>query len=105
MMISIVMNAKSSLQTSQSSILLWSKSVLPSLFCFLICLELFKQTHLLSYISTLLNPLMRPLVGVPGCGGIAFLLGITSGYPMGAKVAEDLYEKGLCTKTEAEKIP
>lgn len=31
-------------------------------------------------------------------------MGITSGYPVGAKVAKDLYKDKLCTKTEAERL-
>ena len=31
-------------------------------------------------------------------------MGITSGYPVGAKVASDLYKDKLCTKEEAERL-
>ncbi len=31
-------------------------------------------------------------------------MGITSGYPVGAKVASDLHKDNLCTKTEAERL-
>ena len=47
---------------------------------------------------------MRPLFNVPGCGAFAVALGITSGYPVGAKISNELYESGECTKTEAERL-
>lgn len=40
----------------------------------------------------------------PVHGAFALAMGITSGYPVGAKVASDLYIKNLCTKTEAERL-
>lgn len=47
---------------------------------------------------------MRPLFNVPGVGAFALSMGITSGYPVGAKVASDLYKDKLCTKEEAERL-
>jgi sporulation integral membrane protein YlbJ len=47
---------------------------------------------------------MRPLFNVPAQGSIALILGFLSGFPVGAKTAVNLYEKGLCTKTEAERL-
>jgi sporulation integral membrane protein YlbJ len=47
---------------------------------------------------------MKLLFNLPGSCGIAFLMGIISGYPVGAKMAGDLYSKGLCSKTEAERM-
>lgn len=40
----------------------------------------------------------------PAHGAFALAMGITSGYPVGAKVASDLYLENLCTKTEAERL-
>jgi sporulation integral membrane protein YlbJ len=47
---------------------------------------------------------MYPLFHVSGpCAG-AFLLGIVGGYPVGARTAIALYEKGQCSRTEAERL-
>lgn len=40
----------------------------------------------------------------PGSGAFALAMGITSGYPVGAKVASDLYKDNLCSKIEAERL-
>ena len=37
-------------------------------------------------------------------GAFALAMGITSGYPVGAKVAKDLYKDNLCSKIEAERL-
>ncbi len=55
-------------------------------------------------IGKFLTPLMRPIFNVPGVGAFALAMGITSGYPVGAKVASDLYKDKLCTKEEAERL-
>ena len=47
---------------------------------------------------------MRPLFHVSGACASAFALGFIGGYPVGAKTAISLYENGMCTKTEAERL-
>lgn len=47
---------------------------------------------------------MQPLFNVPGEGGYAFIMGIISGYPVGAKIVSDFYENKVCTKNEAERL-
>ena len=47
---------------------------------------------------------MRPLFNVPGVGGFAFVMGLISGYPVGAKVVSDFRENGLVTKDEGERL-
>lgn len=47
---------------------------------------------------------MRPLFNVPGEGAFAFLMGIISGYPTGAKIVANLKENNICTKTECERL-
>jgi len=47
---------------------------------------------------------MRPLFNVPGAGSFAFLMGLFSGYPVGAKIGTELYEEGLCSKDETERL-
>lgn len=47
---------------------------------------------------------MRPLFNVPGACAPALALGFVGGYPVGARTALQLYQKGMCTKTEAERL-
>lgn len=47
---------------------------------------------------------MHPLFNIPGSGAFAVALGITSGYPVGAKISNELFESGECTKQEAERL-
>jgi hypothetical protein len=47
---------------------------------------------------------MRPVFNVPGCGSFAFLMGVTSGYPVGARITCNLLESGDISKNEAERL-
>lgn len=89
---------------AHNAFMLWVNNVIPSLLPFFICIELLKKTNFLNLIGKLLTPIMRPLFNVPGVGAFALAMGITSGYPVGAKIASDLYKDKLCTKEEAERL-
>ena len=78
--------------------------IIPSLFAFIVCAKIIIKSGLAEKIGILTEPLMRPLFNVPGCGSFAFVLGILSGYPIGAKCAAELYENNMCTKAEAERL-
>ena len=47
---------------------------------------------------------MRPIFNVPGEGSFAFLMGIISGYPTGAKIVSNLKEKKICNDVECERL-
>ena len=56
------------------------------------------------FIGALLEPLMRPLFGVPGVGAFALAMGLASGYPIGARITARLRREGLCSRVEAERL-
>lgn len=104
LLILIVCFSSSSLIVARESFMLWVNNVIPSLLPFFICIEVLKKTNFLKIVGKALNPIMYPIFNVPGCGAFALAMGITSGYPVGAKVASDLYLENLCSKTEAERL-
>ena len=84
--------------------MLWANNVIPSLFPFFIATELLGYTNIIPKIGKLLNPVMRPIFNVPGCGSYAMLMGIISGYPIGAKIVANFRENGMCSKEECERL-
>ena len=78
--------------------------VIPSLFPFFVCSKLFISLGAAKPASRYLSGIMRPVFGVSGSGAIALVIGIISGYPLGAACAVSLYSDGYCTKTEAERL-
>ncbi|MDR0405196.1 MAG: hypothetical protein LBH54_00220 [Clostridiales bacterium] len=78
--------------------------VIPSLFPFFVCAKLLIETGAARRLGVWCGGVMRPLFNVPGSAGVAFVLGILSGYPLGAQCGADLYEQNLCTKAEAQRV-
>ena len=80
------------------------KIMLPALLPFFICSKLLVKSGFAKKIGDSLGFIMRPLFNVPGCGAYAFVIGILSGFPVGAKCAAELYGDGLCSKTETQRL-
>ena len=102
--ICFVIFSRSNLTAATNGLTLWATCVVPSLFPFFVISNLLSQTKVVSFVGKLLDKLMRPLFNVPGIGGFAFVMGLISGYPVGAKVVSDFREQGLVTKDEGERM-
>lgn len=102
--ISLVLFSQSNLTASKSGFKLWANNVVPSLFPFFIATNLLSHTNVIKHISKYCNKIMRPLFNVPGESAYAFIIGLISGYPVGAKIVTDLRNNNLCTKDEGERM-
>ena len=102
--ISILIFSNSNLTAVKSGISLWATSVVPSLFPFFVATELLMHTNVIYLIGNLLNRFMKPLFNVRGEGAFAFIMGIISGYPIGAKIATNFRKENICTKEECERL-
>ena len=78
--------------------------IVPSLFPFCVLSSLVVDLGLAAYLGRAMEGLMRPLFRVSGSCAAAVALGFIGGYPVGARTALQLYEQGLCSKTEAERL-
>ncbi|MDI9485764.1 MAG: sporulation integral membrane protein YlbJ [Bacillota bacterium] len=83
---------------------LWFEIVLPTLLPFFIMAELLMGLGAVHFLGALLEPVMRPLFRLPGAGGFAVAMGITAGYPLGAKITGDLVRSRSLTQVEAERL-
>ena len=102
--IGLVTFSSSNLAAAKSGLKLWANNVVPSLFPFFIATNLLSHTNIINYISKKCNKFMRPIFNVPGESAYAFVLGLISGYPMGAKIVTDLRTNNNCTKDEGERM-
>ena len=96
--------SKSNLPAVKSGLNLWATSVIPSLFPFFVATELLMHTNIVNIFQRLLNNFMKPLFNVNGKGSFAFIMGIISGYPIGAKIACDFRKNNICSKEECERL-
>lgn len=100
----LIVFSNSNFEAAKKGINLWLNSVLPSLLPFFIATELLSYTNIIYYLGKLLNNIMRPLFNVPGEGAFAFIMGIISGYPTGAKIVANMKKDNICTKEECERL-
>ena len=100
----LVLFSSDNLVAAKNGLSLWAFSVVPSLLPFFIATELLSYTNIVSTLGKFLNCCMRPIFNVPGEGSFALIMGIISGYPVGAKIATSFREKNICTKEECERL-
>lgn len=79
---------------------LCARSVVPSLFPFLVASSALLALGFGELAAPWLAGLMEPLFRVPGAGSAALVLGLVGGYPIGAKTAADLYRENLVSREE-----
>lgn len=82
----------------------WWEVVFPSLLPFFITAELLLAFGVVRFVGILFEPIMRPVFNVPGSGSFAWLMGMASGYPTGAKIAVRLREEKQVSQIEAERL-
>ena len=96
--------SNTAIESASSGLRLWLDIVFPSLFPFLVASEVLCQTGFVNAAGVLLEPIMRPVFNVPGCGSFALAMGLIGGCPIGAKITADLKRENLLTKIEAERL-
>lgn len=96
--------SKSNLPAVKNGLQLFATSVIPSLFPFFIATELLMHTNIVNHIGNLLNNFMKPLFNINGKGAFALIMGILSGYPVGAKIAANFRQNNICSKEECERL-
>lgn len=96
--------SKSNLPAVKSGLLLWANSIVPSLFPFFVATELLMHTNIVAILENALNRYMKPVFNIGGQGSFAFIMGIISGYPIGAKIATNFRKNNICSKEECERL-
>ena len=102
--LALLLYPSDAIQAAKDGLLLCYNVIIPSLFPFFVLSSLVVELGLAGYLGRLLEGIMRPVFNVSGACACAFALGFIGGYPVGAKTAIRLYETGMCTKTEAERL-
>ncbi|MBQ8584784.1 MAG: sporulation protein [Butyricicoccus sp.] len=76
-------------------------TAVPALFPFFLVSSLLISTGGASFLGRFFAFPCRVLFGLPGNAAPAFLLGLTGGYPVGARTVRELYDKKMLSKDEA----
>lgn len=100
----IIANASQSIIFAQDAVNICFEMIIPTLFPFFICSGLLIYSGFCEVLAKLFRFCMKPVFGVSPAGSSAFILGIVSGYPLGAITAGELYSNNYLSKTEAERL-
>lgn len=100
----LVVFSNSNLTAAKNGLKLWANNVVPALLPFFIATELLSYTDISKKISIIFSNIMKPLFNVPGNAAYAFILGLISGYPVGAKIVTDFRNSNLCTQDEGNRM-
>lgn len=104
MMFLIISNPSVFSKSTISGIKLFFYSVLPGLFPFMFLTKLLTEIGLVFKVSKRFSKLSNKLFGTPGVSLYCFAMSILSGYPIGAKIISDLYEKNLISDEDAKRM-
>lgn len=100
----LLLFSNTNLPAVKNGLSLWANSVVPSLFPFFVATELLINTNIVNILGRFFNNLMKPLFNINGKGAFCFIMGLISGYPIGAKIACNFRENNICSKEECERL-
>ena len=95
---------ENSITAAKDALILCANVLVPSLFPFFVFSSLLINIGFASLISRPMQTIMRPVFGVSGKGALCLVLGIISGYPLGASCVCDMYKEGTLSKQEAQNL-
>ncbi|MBR5188392.1 MAG: hypothetical protein IKW18_07970 [Clostridia bacterium] len=92
------------IETVRHALTVFSHSILPSLALFSVCSKLLVKTGFADRISALPLKTFLKTVGLSPCGFSSFLIGSFAGFPTGAAMLAEFYERGEISKREAASV-
>ena len=100
----MIRNSDVAISYMRSALSLCARSVIPSLFPFMVLSELTLSSGAARTLGKLFSPVAKRLFGVSGEGVTPILLGAFCGFPIGARCAVSLFDRGRISKDECERL-
>ena len=100
----LIINPNKYINSAFNGILIWAKAVLPALFPFFFLTKLLTELGAVKLLANSMHKFMNKLFHINGLGSYVFLTSIMSGYPVGAKITSELYEKQLIDSSQAQRL-
>lgn len=104
LMILICLFPKISFFGALNSVTLCINTLIPSLFPFFVISKMFIKSNSYSIFKKIFSPFMKLLFKTSPESVVPFILGIVSGYPVGASCVCELYESKKLKKDEAQNL-
>jgi sporulation integral membrane protein YlbJ len=99
-----IISPGTALQSASASFSMFLTIILPSLFPFMLIMDLILKSKVIYILSFLFKNIMGPIFNLPGASSLGVITGFISGYPGGAIAATSLREDGYITKAEGERL-
>lgn len=84
----------------KEGLLLWFNVIIPTLFPFMILSYIILHSPIIDFINKIFAPIFNKVFHLSGVASYALIVGILSGYPMGAVIVSDLVKTKKITKKE-----
>ncbi len=98
----IVIFPQSATKGAATGLLLWFRTLLPTLLPFMILTDLMLNYQVADLLCKILYPIFGRLFQLSHNGCFAMIVGLLCGYPMGAKVSADLVRSKKITESEGQ---
>lgn len=98
----ILLFPEKSLYFACNGLNLWFENMIPTLFPFMVLSGIMIRMNLTDSFVKLLKPVLQPIFQVNSDCLYAIIIGFLCGFPMGANVSAQLYERDKITYKEAE---
>lgn len=100
----ILLSPQKYIQVTSNAIEVWAKVLLPALLPFFIFTKLLISVGCVQDASQVFAKPMYKLYKTPPISSFVFFISILCGYPVGSKIASDLYSYGQIGKLDTQKI-
>lgn len=98
----ILTHSQLSLSYAAMGLNLWFEKMIPTLLPFMILSGIMVRLKLTDKVSMIIYPIVKPIYKVRRNVCYAMLMGFLCGFPMGARVVDDLYTRQMIDRREAE---
>lgn len=89
---------------AEKGLMLWFRVIIPSLMPFMVISSLLVKLNVTGYISRVFYPVFHRIFGLSEEGCYPAVVGMMSGYPLGAATAGDMYKQKIISKSETQYI-
>ena len=104
LIIGLILYPKDSIAAAKDGLNIWVNVLIPSLLPFIIGASLLINLKVIDILGLFINPITQKIFNVSGKGSLVFAMSTVSGYPVGAKLAAELRQRGELTKYEAQRL-
>lgn len=104
LVVGIIIFPQESIKSAKEGLNIWVNVLIPSLLPFVIGANLIVDLKIVDLIGVIINPITKFVFNVSGKSALVFVISTVSGYPVGAKLAYDLRDKGQISSSEAQRL-